>query len=529
MYNESFYPTPTEVARLMFETLGRKAFSGRAVLEPSAGKGDLADALLTYLCEEYEGRHPYVSRVRDDFRLNIHCIEIDPELQAALRGKSYRLVGYDFLTWVPDEQYDIIIMNPPFANAEEHLLRAWELLPGGEILCLVNSATLENPCTARRTQLASVIKQHGEVRPLGSCFREAFRKTDVAVSLVHLTKEKPTTRFSFTDFEQEAERKGFDTSTLEGQVATRNTIGNMVAEYGKSRELFEQAARCVAELAYYSRHMRGDYSDNVRDAMKEALGTIMDKKKPTTKDFEDASRRFNVSLKGGAWQEVFRLSRFSNLISSSVKHDFERLQKENSAMSFCEENIRSLLESLFLSRHDIMRQCVVDAFDHLTLYYKDNRMVAEGWKTNDSWRVNRRVILPYAIRSCTWGSPSIRYGGYEDKIQDIDRAMAYLCGLKMENVTSVDEALERHARACTESNESWAGVKFHSTFFECYAYKKGSLHLFFKDKNLWETFNIEAARGKNWLPDDVKAREKAERQAARNTQPTPSALVPVLG
>ncbi|MBL7128508.1 MAG: DUF4942 domain-containing protein [Ignavibacteria bacterium] len=31
-------------------------------------------------------------------------------------------------------------------------------------------------------------------------------------------------------------------------------------------------------------------------------------------------------------------------------------------------------------------------------------------------------------------------------------------------------------------------------------FKKGTIHLTFKDDKLWEKFNLEAARGKNWLP-----------------------------
>ena len=46
------------------------------------------------------------------------CIASDhgPGLQAAIRGKGYPLVGTDFLTFWPDEKYDLILMNPPFAS-----------------------------------------------------------------------------------------------------------------------------------------------------------------------------------------------------------------------------------------------------------------------------------------------------------------------------------------------------------------------------------------------------------------------------
>lgn len=184
MYNASFYPTPPKVAEKMLAKAGK--LSGRSILEPSAGKGDLADAAVGKL-ECY-----YHTRCRE----LVHCIEIEPELQAAIRGKGYPLVGTDFLTFWPDEKYDLILMNPPFANGDAHLLHAWEILDHGDIVCLLNEQTLLSPCTANRKLLATVIEAHGEVEHLGRCFAEdAFRKTQVRVSLVHLHKKREEPSF----------------------------------------------------------------------------------------------------------------------------------------------------------------------------------------------------------------------------------------------------------------------------------------------------------------------------------------------
>lgn len=108
MYNASFYPTPPEVAEKMLAKVGK--LYERSILEPSAGKGDLADAAVGKLDR-------YYNRCREV----VHCIEIEPELQAAIRGKGYPLVGTDFLTFWPDEKYDLILMNPPFANGDAPL------------------------------------------------------------------------------------------------------------------------------------------------------------------------------------------------------------------------------------------------------------------------------------------------------------------------------------------------------------------------------------------------------------------------
>ncbi|MCP4761329.1 MAG: DUF4942 domain-containing protein, partial [archaeon] len=55
-----------------------------------------------------------------------------------------------------------------------------------------------------------------------------------------------------------------------------------------------------------------------------------------------------------------------------------------------------------------------------------------------------------------------------------------------------------------------------SEFFNFRCYKKGTLHLHFKDDWLWEEFNMRACAGKNWLPE--AEREKWEEERKANTQ-----------
>ena len=77
-------------------------------------------------------------------------------------------------------------------------------------------------------------------------------------------------------------------------------------------------------------------------------------------------------------------------------------------MAFSEENVYALVESIFLNRGAILQQCVVEAFDIMTRYYDENRVHVEGWKTNDAWKVNRRVVLPRVVSAlCHWRRWSI--------------------------------------------------------------------------------------------------------------------------
>ncbi|MEI3478542.1 MAG: hypothetical protein V8Q84_04835 [Bilophila sp.] len=101
-----------------------------------------------------------------------------------------------------------------------------EILDHGDIVCLLNEQTLLNPCTANRKLLAKIIEEHGEVEHLGSCFAEdAFRKTQVRVSLVYLHKKREEPKFSFdVGSDEEGAAVFSDSSRFEGEVATRDTV-----------------------------------------------------------------------------------------------------------------------------------------------------------------------------------------------------------------------------------------------------------------------------------------------------------------
>lgn len=176
-------------------------------------------------------------------------------------------------------------------------------------------------------------------------------------------------------------------------------------------------------------------------------------------------------------------------------------------MAFSRENISVLLQTLSQSRGNIMRQCILEVFDALTLYHEQNRVHVEGWKTNDAWKVNERFILPDIVDARYTILPVLnlhRLG----LLRDLDRAMSSLEGRRLDDVPmTVEQAL----RDLLQQHGVWSGVLVPSTYFELRAYCKGTVHFKFRDRSLWERFNRAAAEGKNWLPDDDKARQKAEK------------------
>src|SRR5678815_929738 len=131
LFHDEFFPTPGPVIARMIARVSKEA---RYFLEPSAGKGDLAEGI-----KRLDHRWGYTRHV--------DCIEIVPELASILRDKDFPVIGGDWLTYAGVCYYDAILANPPFADGDKHLLKMWEFLHHGEILCLLNAETVRNPYT----------------------------------------------------------------------------------------------------------------------------------------------------------------------------------------------------------------------------------------------------------------------------------------------------------------------------------------------------------------------------------------------
>jgi phospholipid N-methyltransferase len=133
MFNniKDFYPTPKPLINKMLSKIDWKMV--QSVLEPSAGKGDLVEAII----ERFKySRSAYYNR---EAKWDVDTIEINENLQHILKGKGYRVIHNDYLSFFSYKTYDVIIANFPFSDGEKHLLKGLEMQErtGGQLLCLV--------------------------------------------------------------------------------------------------------------------------------------------------------------------------------------------------------------------------------------------------------------------------------------------------------------------------------------------------------------------------------------------------------
>lgn len=121
-----FFPTPPELVQTIMDEA--ELAPGMFVLEPSAGKGDLADAARAAGAD-------------------VGCIERNYNLCDILRAKGYNPVCADFMEQKPVPKYDRVLMNPPFENGQdcEHVRHAYGWLrPGGKLVAIIAAGCMFN-------------------------------------------------------------------------------------------------------------------------------------------------------------------------------------------------------------------------------------------------------------------------------------------------------------------------------------------------------------------------------------------------
>lgn len=468
MYENEFYPTPGHVASQLVEGLNLRY---KSILDPSAGQGDLLEVIDDMLPS-------YV-------RSPVYAIEINPELRAVLVKKGFKVVGTDFLTYPGLQYFDFIVMNPPFSEGVRHLLKAWDIANGATIRCLLNSETLNNCYTEDRRRLFSIIEQYGWTKELGPVFKTAERKTSINVVMIHLEDTRSKEAFRL-DFDPETISTGdFQLEdAMENEVALADIFENYEARFRATIEAFKELLAARQKVEHYLAPLVKDFP-SPRGLIGDALAD--DKKADISyQDFLEAATR-------AAWDHLFSKTKLGSVTTESVRREIEALQTQQGMIAFIAANMEDLFNTLFHNREHIMIKCVLEMFDEMTRHYDKNREYHEGWKTNSSYMVARRFILP-GVGS--YYSSGLDYRA-EHRIEDIEKALCFLDGKRFEDIVSV---VSRYGR------DSRYGQWTESEFFKTKLFKKRTMHFYWLDEALRQNFNAVVAR-ERWgeLPEKTKA------------------------
>ena len=491
-FDPELFPTPRPVIDKMLALLDDGA---HYILEPSAGRGDIAGAIKELTTPGFH-QHQFYPR-----QFEVECIEASPDLCSILHAKGFTIVGSDWLTYDGVSYYDAIVMNPPFSTGARHLLRAWDFMHSGQIVCLLNAATLGNPCTAERKRLADVIEKHGTTEDIGACFRDAARTTDVEVVLVHLRKEAIDDRIELWNTDSEEKNLG-DLLEDTNLPAVRDHLGNM-------QRFYDEGNRHML-LAFEHARKAATYFEANKITADEAYWTILGHSINTSLGHTRAE--FLRLHRKDAWLAVFKLMDFHKWLDKKQTDELIYDVSRHGHFPFTADNIKNTLANVIAQRQRLFEQSVWNVFEALTRYFSGNTNYHEGWKTNDAFKVNPKLVFPYGVSydQKYGGGFSQAYGSSEiDIYSDLDRVLSVLDATPFEHVLSIGEAIERAIR-----HDGMRPQRTSSQYFDIRYFKKGTVHLKWKRRDLLEKFSVTAARGRLWLGDD-RADKTRKKQPSR--------------
>lgn len=509
MFNKDFYPTPEFLIQKLLQPYSRGykniALEGN-ILEPSAGKGDIIN---------------YILKNGSRSVIEIHAIEIEPELQNIIKGieeENVALISEDFLNFKPDETYDYIIMNPPFSNAEDHLIKAYEISTQTNIACIVNAEMIKNPYSAKRKRIAQIIEENnGKIEFVKDSFINAERKTNVEVALIWLEVKKESDKFNFEYIKENDLDLDLDVEFNDSELMHNDYITNFIIRAEKVKKAYEEKLKADAKFKYYLEDFANDKYFSEDKYIK----------KNGSPEYKFNS--LNKALKRVMWKRTINELNIERFMSSKITKNFDLFVGQQSKMAYNKENTYSFFKMIMQNRNSILQDSIVDVFDELTKNgYTENRMFIETWKTNSAYKVNKKVIAPSNIvygSYCStsdlkiYGSKFSIYNGYNYSfLTDLDKIMCSISGKDHRSTTSIYDTLDRKFK---ELGRIKTGDKFdstcESTFFKIKFFKKGTIHLEFKDVELWKEFNFRACEKRNWIPNEEKKAHKTKYSETNKT------------
>lgn len=491
-----FYPTPKPLLEKLLEGLSQGRLSSMDILEPSAGKGDIVDFLMQRDVDYDDDYYRYSRHGKP----RVDCIEINADLQHVLRGKGYRVIFDDFLTFETRKPYDLIVANFPFSAGEYHLEKALRMLRehGGMLRCLVNAETLKNPCNNLRRMLLKVLEKFGaEIEYLQGEFQSAERKTLVEVASIKVQIEAADYASLLLDTMKKAEAEEADKIPASA-VVEGGFIKGLISHFKVESEGLVRFIKEFEAIEPYilSRHQRPDKDTYARPLLK--LEIECEDGYYRGDSLKDRINAYLQGVREKYWELLIYNPEFAAQYTSNIQAALHAKLKELRGFDFNLFNIQALQIELASQIAEGAESAILALFDKMSAQHswypetKNNTHYFDGWATTKAHFVNKKVIIP------TWG---LRAGISEAQrlnwetpreLMDIVRVFNYLADDKIDIEPLVTGAVNRAER--------WQSFDMDLHFVRVKFFKKGTMHLWFQDLDLLQKFNIFGSQRKGWLP-----------------------------
>ncbi|EQB4340875.1 DUF4942 domain-containing protein [Clostridium botulinum] len=495
--NKDFYPTPKKLINKMLENIDFREV--KTILEPSAGKGDIVEIIKEK--KKAQRRNDFFSS--KDIKYDIDCIEIDENLQMILKGKGFRVIHNDFLTYNGFKKYDLIVANFPFSQGDKHLAKALELIEkGGRLICLVNAETIKNPYSnLRKTLIMKLEELNANIEYSQEEFTDAERKTNVEIALIKVKVANKNKDSIIIENLKQEEQFNQETKQNNNTLIDGDFLTGIIQQYN-----FEIKAGVKLINEYYnlqSLMLKSFKKDSCLNGSILNL-SINGEKYDESIQGDILTNAYIKKIRYKYWEALFNNEKFTKLLTSNLLSEFRQKLNELQDYDFSLYNIKELQKQMSENMIKGVEDTILKLFEEFSSqysWYKEcskNIHYYNGWSSNSAFKINKRIIIPLSAYGIL--GDRLDYGWkFYDKLKDIEHVFDYLDGGKTEN-TNLKEILDE-----AEKERQTKNIK--TKYFSINTYKKGTTHLTFLNEELLKKFNIFGSLKKNFLPPSYGKKE----------------------
>jgi hypothetical protein len=400
-------------------------------------------------------------------------------------------------------------MNPPFSNGVDHVLKALEIaenqLSYCEIFAIVNRETIDNAFSTKRQELLRKLELYNaEIRYVDGAFSDSERKTDVEVALIHVKIPKDGGGKSIYDkipffAAQEPSAAltelgtALSTHVKPSELTERlRDIERLVVEYETAVTLVRDAHRTSVAKQSFLR-----YVSTVNGGRSNSLAYVVETRKAVDSgDLRDELDK----LRSEYWKLILGTDDFRKMLTNDAVEKLNRRLESVGEMEINLTNIRTLLMALGANRRDILIDSIVSIFQRITdrhmTSYSSNVHYYNGWKTNSSYKINKKIVIPIkysAFDRWDFNEDYLRINyAVRSWVDDIIKALQLIDPEVSSNFTSVSQA------------------EFANDTLRFKMFAKGTIHVWFKDERLLSRLNYICGSHFGWIPSEGEQKESAE-------------------
>lgn len=193
------------------------------------------------------------------------------------------------------------------------------------------------------------------------------------------------------------------------------------------------------------------------------------------------------------WRIIFNKLNMEKYATQELRNQINKFIEKQSNVPFTMHNIYQVINMVIQTTGQRMNKALEETFDMICSFSAENSTAGEKWKTNANYIVNKKFIVPYMTSyDSRYNNTHVRlsYSGNEVKINDVVKALCYVNGVTYDEKQSLRNFIY---------DGMYYGEWYEWSFFRIKAFKKGTMHFEFLDKNVWIKFNQAVAKQRGWV------------------------------